>query len=360
MIASDLYHDLRSRIMVGTLKLGARLESIRVLADRGGMAHATAAKVVRDLARDGLIQCQPGRGSFVVGPVPGGAATVDVSAGEILFSTIAPLRFEFRYENFIGVCYGAQEELRRSKFGLRLAAGNTDAFWQVELARPTVAGLILANVELADIPCIRAIIGTKPVVWCGVGSPPLGVASVTVHDEEAGRLATEHLLTLGHRRLRFVTGVDRSPRPFQRRFAGFRHAMSQAGLSAPPPLAWNVNTGDLDEVETLLRQVKAGHPDAPTGLVIGNDAMAAEIRDRARVMGIAIPDRLSLASYGNFDQTGVPRLTTVDYDRQVVGQAAAALIHLLSHHPQAGAIEINVPVQLLVGATSAPPRKQTP
>lgn len=362
MIASDLYHELRVRIIAGTLKPGTRLESIRVLADRNKMAHATAAKVVRDLARDGLIECHPGRGSFVVGPVPSSRSSPDVSAGEIIFATLDPNMFDVRDENYIGVCYGAQEELRRSGFSLRLATGNCDEHWQDQVALPTVAGLILGNIELAYFPSIRALIGKKPVVWCGVGNPPIGMAAVTVHDEDAGRLATEHLLDLGHRRLRFITGVDRFPRPFQRRYAGFCQALAQVGLQALPALGWNVITGELEAVEAVLRQVKASHPEAPTGLVVGNDAMAAEIRDRARVMGITIPDRLSLVSYGNFVRTGVPQLTTVDFDRLVVGQAAAALVHLLSHllshHPLSGAIEVNVPVRLIVGGTSAKPRSQ--
>ncbi|HUG83727.1 MAG TPA: LacI family DNA-binding transcriptional regulator [Euzebya sp.] len=183
-----------------------------------------------------------------------------------------------------------------------------------------------------------------PVIVVNGRAPTLtGVASVTCDDVEAGRLATAHLLSLGHRRiglsaggLRYVAG--------QRRADGWAKALSDAGLRAgavvdaegggaprvPPSDATEPPSPLCEDTYTISGGRRAGEvllEEGVTAIVAASDLIAIGVLQAARARGLRIPEDLSVVGYD--DSLLMPHvdppLTTV---RQPVNDICRAIARL--------------------------------
>jgi LacI family transcriptional regulator len=142
-------------------------------------------------------------------------------------------------------------------------------------------------------------------------------------DEAAGtRLATEHLLKLGHRRIAYADYSASSHYSSLDRQEGYLQAMLAAGL---PHLAMR---------QTLIHAERRVHvrqwlsaPDRPTAVVTGSTSTALPILLAATTAGLRIPEDLSLVTVEKqpYTATGLTLATVVEPDR-AVGEAAARML----------------------------------
>ena len=162
---------------------------------------------------------------------------------------------------------------------------------------------------------------------------PVAFDSIGVDNVLAARLATKHLLSLGHRRIGFLSGAVRTINRIDR-LAGYRAALSEAGVAYDPQLIWQGNTngsfGDTDAV-TLGRQgahelLSLTHP--PTAIFTINDMYAFGAYAGARDLGLEIPYDLSVVGMDDISLTEVvqPPLTTI---RQPIKHLARAAVERL-------------------------------
>jgi LacI family transcriptional regulator len=194
---------------------------------------------------------------------------------------------------------------------------------------------------------------------------------VILDDEHAARMATEHVIGLGHRDVAFLGG-PRGVDTAERRLAGFRAAMAAAGLPIPEGrvihAAYAAAAGEAAVVELLERagtpgrdatgrEATAGRPtaivaaDAPLGLGTWH-ALAAR--------GISVPGDMSLIAIHRlpFEEYRVPALTCVQLPLRTLGRRAAELV--LDTPPDAPIHElITDGVELFEGETTAPPRHRS-
>lgn len=179
---------------------------------------------------------------------------------------------------------------------------------------------------------------------------------VEVDDEAAGRVMTEHLLGLGHRRIGFICGAD-GHGASAKRLKGYRDAMEQAGVPVEPgliqPGAFTYETG-LQAARTLLALEQR-----PTAVFASNDLMACAVLARAHELGLHLPDDLSVAGFDDIPSASMvwPTLTTM---RQPVVDMAAAATELIIGRggPGAAADEPRAAFscELIVRGSTAPPR----
>lgn len=111
-----------------------------------------------------------------------------------------------------------------------------------ELIQRRVDGLILFAGRLGAVR-IAEFAQQLPVVVTGRTLDAPGVFSLSVDDEAGARLATEHLIDLGHRRIAFIAGPRDHP-DAQARLKGYRSALDHAGITYLPAL---VTPGDFRE-----------------------------------------------------------------------------------------------------------------
>jgi LacI family transcriptional regulator len=136
------------------------------------------------------------------------------------------------------------------------------------------------------------------------------VGSVVLEDAESTRVAVEHLVALGHRRIALINGLP-STDTAQRRGAGFRAAMKAAGLPVP---AHNVTTLGYEPRqgrEAIRKLAALGKP--PTAVVVANVNAAIGALLEARVLGLRVPEELSIVAVHDAwtAENTWPPLTTV-------------------------------------------------
>jgi LacI family transcriptional regulator len=152
-------------------------------------------------------------------------------------------------------------------------------------------------------PVITRLLEEHKISFARIGSldPGPGFA-LTMDDERAAQIATEHLVALGHRRIGFIAG----PSEYELsgwRVTGWRAAMDAAGLDTEGLLA----EGDFGFASGKAAAALLLDRDAPpTAIIASNDQMALGTLDVSRERGLEVPRHLSLVS---FDNTPIVRFT---------------------------------------------------
>lgn len=153
-----------------------------------------------------------------------------------------------------------------------------------------------------------------------------GVLPAAVGDDRlGGRLATRHLIDLGHTRIALVGGPSYATSAVGRR-QGYLDALAEARLEADPALlvgeAFSIEAGEEAGLTLLTR------PDRPTAVFAANDNVAIGVLSIATKLGLRVPDDLSLVGYNDIpivSKLPVP-LTSV---RVPFAQIAAGALSLL-------------------------------
>jgi DNA-binding LacI/PurR family transcriptional regulator len=195
---------------------------------------------------------------------------------------------------------------------------------------------------LADLNVV--LIDAPSAAFPGVASDAAG----------AGRLAAEHLLKLGHRRIGYL-GPASDTWAFRMRERGVVQALRDAGVPIRPDdlrRAAPTPDGGRGAAKTLLAR-----PDHPTAIVCANDLMALGALKACAIAGIAVPADLSVVGCDDIETARLvtPELTTVHVPARGLGaRAARMLLQVLEGTPARAAKPLEV--RLAVRGTTAPPR----
>ncbi|KPL54219.1 transcriptional regulator [Prosthecomicrobium hirschii] len=154
--------------------------------------------------------------------------------------------------------------------------------------------------------------------------PGLDETPMVRGDDGAGlRMAVEHLIGLGHRRIAFVGGRSQSSSGRDRR-RGYEEALEAAGIPVDP---------DLIFTELMTRNEGRAITDAvlarkPTAIAAFNDLIALGIVNELRRRGLEPGRDVSVTGYDDIEEASVwsPALTTVWNGQQEVGRRAAAML----------------------------------
>ncbi|MET9656922.1 LacI family DNA-binding transcriptional regulator [Streptomyces sp. NPDC006510] len=235
------------------------------------------------------------------------------------------------------------------------------------LQRQRAAAVVLTGGAVED-PAHQAAVSAKlarladagtRVVLCGRPPLPDGeavVAALAFDNRGGGRRLTEHLLSLGHRRIGYVAGpLERTTT--RHRLEGHRDAMRAAGLVGDEERLtvhgpYDRRSGYDATLELLRREPQV------TAVVAANDTVAlgasAAIRDR----GLLIPEDISVAGFDDlpFSVDAVPALTTVRLPLFEAG-ARAGRLAMGKEAPPPGGIA-TIAAELMVRGSTAPPREQ--
>jgi LacI family transcriptional regulator len=219
-----------------------------------------------------------------------------------------------------------------------------------------VDGMLLAFARLHD-DLVDQIAG-QGLPFVPVNSQSRTVAgSVTMDDAEGSRLATAHLVALGHRRIGFIGG-RRDTDVGRRREAGFRAAMAEAGL--PVRDEW-LRAGDYTErTAASLGAELLAMPAAerPTAIYTVSLATALGLLAAARAAGVRVPDELSVVTMDDHQMLAHldPSLTAVRMPMARMGEVATAmLVDAINGVPIRHEVVRDTP-QVIVRGSTSPPR----
>lgn len=217
------------------------------------------------------------------------------------------------------------------------------------------AGLVIISLAAPQEIVERLVGASVPVVFLDRHID--GLPDVHVDDVAAGRLATKHLIGLDHRRIAFV-GDDNSGgfgfTSSDDRQAGFRSAMAEAGLEVSEGQVLVGPSSRKDAHRLTARLLEA--PEPPTAIFAASDLQAFGVIEAAGERGFEVPGDLSVIGFDDIDPSVYLGLTTVSQPLVESGRLSAEILLALlaGDEPVAGGVQL--PVELVVRKTTAPPR----
>jgi len=239
---------------------------------------------------------------------------------------------------------GGRPESRRKLFSGTAISHRADALM---LVCTPLDGPDIASVEKLDIPVV--MVGECVRQW----------PAVRIDDVAAARTATEHLLSLGHRRIAHIGGdgsdglagnvhVDRRQ--------GYHLSLRAAGIEPDPTLDVKGDftvAGAIRATGELLR-----HPEPPTAIFAACDEMAMGAMTVLREAGLRVPEDVSVIGIDDHDMAAVVGLTTVAQPAAEQGQLAASmLLEQLYGGNEAPQVPTVLPTRLVVRGSTAPARR---
>jgi DNA-binding LacI/PurR family transcriptional regulator len=225
-------------------------------------------------------------------------------------------------------------------------------------ARHRADGVIVVSICLSKQHLEAFRRGAIPLVT--VDAVAAGVPQTVIDDTAGGRLATAHLLGLGHRRIGFVgDAVARGNEPdlgftsSRRRLLGYRRELAAAGIDLDPEL---VRLGPhspavaAELADQLLRL-----PDPPTAIFAASDTQAMGVLSAAEQRGFPVPGKLSVVGFDDIESAALLNLSTVRQPLEHSGAEGARRLCALLHGSRVRPIRQLLPLRIVRRSSSAGP-----
>lgn len=195
----------------------------------------------------------------------------------------------------------------------------TDFLLRKRLDAVIAVALVLSEAEIGQLLAVH-----RPIV--GIGGALPGASTIRIDDEGLARMATRHLIGLGHTRIAHVTGDAALNRDFklpQLRQKGFVAAMRAAGL--PLGEGWSATANfTIQGAYAAGRRLLGTPAERPTAVFAASDEMAVGVMLAARDFGLRVPQDLSVVGIDGHELAETFGLTTVSQDPRGQGKLAAA------------------------------------
>jgi len=182
-------------------------------------------------------------------------------------------------------------------------------------------------------------------------------STVVTDDVEGGRIATRHLLALGHERIAFLGDDPANPLGFvssAEREQGYRATLEAAGVEVRPELIRHgphVRSIARRRTEELL----ALRADRPTAVFAASDTQALGVLEAVRSAGLRAPDDISVVGFDDIEVSSYVGLTTVRQPLYESGRRAAArLLEALGAEGSVGNSHDELELDLIVRSTTGP------
>ena len=227
------------------------------------------------------------------------------------------------------------------------------ASWTSALASHDTDGVILVTSELT-MPQLRQVRdeGIPLVVVDPVNLPEPDLPSVGATNWAGGLAATDHLLSLGHRRIGAITG----PPGYlcsRARVDGYRSALERLGAGFDPLL---VRHGDFQHEGGFARGGELlDLSEPPTAIFAGSDQQALGVYEAARQRGLRIPQDLSVVGFDDLPAARwvSPPLTTVRQPLADMGRVAAEMLGSLIDGIPLRSQRVELATELIVRESTA-------
>lgn len=314
----------------GRLKPGDRLPPIRELADQLGVHMHTVRQAYHALEADGLVETRRRRGTRLMPFDLKELVRAESASPSHTIGVLLPNMFSF-YNPFLDgieniartlgymivVCFTRDREDLTLQAAQQLVAKHVDGM----IAASPVAGVFERQ------PRIRS--AAPPIVY--VDAPQFPTHTILLDLENAGFLATDHLIQHGHRRIGMISAPLTWPN-FQESYRGYERALHASNLDLDPALVIQTPAYSLESgQQAAMRLLELSSP--PKAIFVSGDLMAAGVIRALKENGKRIPQDFAIVSKDNIEFAALidPPLTTVALPSYRMGvEAVKMLTRLIS------------------------------
>ncbi len=333
--------------------------TIRDVAKRAGVGLGTVSRVINKSSQ--VSEATRERVESVIAElnfVPSPTAR-RLSLGKTL--TLAVIVPFFTRPAFVERLRGIENTVAESEYDLILYNVETpekrDAYFRDVPHRERADGVLIISLSPRDMDVARLAHADVPVVLVDANHPSLNSLNrVIVDDVAGGRMAVQHLINLGHRRIGYISDLLENPFNFtssRDRYQGYRQALAAAHVAFRAEYHRQGEHGRY-EARRLATQLLS-LPDRPTAIFAASDTQAMGVLEAARDADLRVPDDLSVVGYDDIEVAEYLGLTTI---RQLLFESGKRgvelLLETLESPPTKPVCEV-MPTELIVRATTAPP-----
>lgn len=341
----QLAEDLRQQMRSGQLKPGDRLPSFADMRSQG-ISQNTMEKVHALLERERLVERRHRAGVFVAdrrAQTEARTGIIGVSGFGFTFKGYSPY--------WVRLLAGIREAADEAEKQILLLDFKSNKGWE------KADGVLICDWSSAftmqwlppQMPCVSLLV------------PSDGVVSVYADDYAGGRLATEYLLGLGHRRIAYMHSPDLLVSG--RRLAGWRDALQTAGVEVDESWAKQLR-GSFDYGDRFVERGRevmrswlkdSWEETGCTAVIAQNDETALGIIQALTSCGIRVPEDVSVVGFdGAADELVSTCLTTVKVPLHEIGKNAVELLIKQLDYEEVGAPHRVFPLSIVQGETAAP------
>jgi DNA-binding LacI/PurR family transcriptional regulator len=279
-----------------------------------------------------------------------------LSLGKTL--TIAVIVPFFTRPSFVGRLRGVEYALADSEYDLILfnveTTAKRDAYFRSVPRRERVDGLLIISLSPRDADVDRFLQTGVPTVLVDARHPRMSRA--VIDDVTGGRVATQHLIHLGHRKIGYVSDKLENPFNFvssRDRYEGYCQALDGAGIPFRPEYHCQGEHGREEAREMAHALLSLSDP--PTAVFAASDTQAIGVLQAAEDAGLQVPDELSVIGYDDIDIAEYVHLTTVRQPLFVSGVEGVEMLLESIAAPSPNPRRVLLPTELVVRGTTAPP-----
>lgn len=285
--------------------------------------------------------------------VPNTAAR-QLSGGKTL--TVGIVTPFFTIPSFAERLAAIQRVLWDSKYELVLHSVNSPLKLEGKLIglmrQRRVDGVILLTPPTLSVP-LWEVNPTMPLVLVDAAYTLPRYPHIAIDNRQGGRLATEHLLAQGHRRIGFIGDVLDNDFGFtttRQRYEGYTQALSAAGIALEAGLC---RFGDTShEAARAHAYALLSLPQPPTAIFATSDAKAFDVLEVARALGRRVPQDVAVMGFDDIEAATYVQLSTVRQNLQQSGTLAAEWILALLNGESIAPLLHTLPLEVIRRATT--------
>jgi DNA-binding LacI/PurR family transcriptional regulator len=297
-----------------------------------------------------------------LGYVPNSAARMLVSGRSHTLGLVISRADLLLVDAFIPrLIYGIGRVCNSSGYKLLVEAveDRSDPSAYLDLARSKrIDALMVLNPQVTDKGLVKLIEMRFPVIIFGSIRHPKE-NSVNTDDLGAGREATAHLISLGHRHIAHISYASLSYLAADARFQGYHKALKEAGIAFNKRLLaighFSSESG-FDAMNEILR-----HRVIPTALFASNDTIAIGAMAAIRAAGLSVPADMAVVGFDDlpFAAFTNPALTTIRSQPKELGEHAVRAAISLLEGKRVGIRRRVIPLELIVRESCGAANRQT-
>lgn len=232
---------------------------------------------------------------------------------------------------------GVQHALSETEYNMILfSVGNPperDAYFKKLPRNNLVDGILIISLPPNEAQAKRFVEADIPIILVDAYHPEL--CSILTDDVKGGKLATQHLIELGHKKIAFLSEpLDTPFHPSSRyRYQGYLNALEANGIPNQSKYLISGKRGRKKAKKMAKKLLTMDDP--PTAIFASNDIQAIGALEMAKELGIRVPKDLSIIGFDGIRDAKYMKLSTIDqnlFESGVVG--VHTLIEALESSPQ--------------------------
>jgi LacI family transcriptional regulator len=230
---------------------------------------------------------------------------------------------------FPEVARGVEDEASKRNYNVFLCNTNWDimkeiSYFQLLLGK-RVEGIIIAPVSDGTFNLAAKYTDRLPIIFIASKIDDSSHNYIVIDDIEGVMMATEHLISLGHKKIAFIGGKEGTS-TFKDRLEGYKIALENNGIKPDPELVKSYGYRKESGYNGIRSLVESSN--MPTAIIAINDIVALGVIEAAEEIGLNIPDDVSLIGFDDIPYASLPKikLTTISQPKYDMGRESVNML----------------------------------